>query len=210
MLLSQQTVEREAILALWEITESVDDLLDLLDLDPFIIEQVFSFTSEKRQLEYLAVRAMLKTVLGEKKVIAYELNGKPYLCDHSYQISITHTGKYVAILLHPTCRLGVDVERMSDKLVRVQSKFLSEQERHSVDSVSPKIHLALLWSAKETLYKMMQQTEVDFIKHLAIKPFQPYQKGVMEATECRTAAAETFELSYQIFPEFVLVWALKD
>ncbi len=209
MLLSKKTVEENATLALWEITESIDELLDILNLDPFIIQEISLFTSEKRKLEYLAARVLLQDILDEKKVIAYTKNGKPYLVDHSHQISITHTGKYVAIILHPTYRVGIDVEKISDKVVRVQSKFLSEAERSEIDATSAKTHLALLWSAKEALYKILEQEEVEYTKHLIIKPFKPYLMGTMEAQEMRTAAAETFQLTYHVFPEFVLVWTVK-
>ena len=209
MLLSKKTVEENATLALWEITETIDELLEILNLDPFIIQEISLFTSDKRKLEYLTARVLLQEILGEKKVIAYTKQGKPYLVDHSYQISITHTGKQVAILLHPTYRVGIDVEKISDKVVRVQSKFLSETEREAIDSSLAKTHLALLWSAKEALYKILGQEEVEYTKHLTIKPFKPYLMGTMEAQETRTPAAETFQLTYHVFPEFVLVWTVK-
>lgn len=210
MLLSKQTVEENATLGLWEITETVDELLEILNFDPFIIQDISLFASEKRKLEYLAARVLLQEVLGEKKTITYTKNGKPYLVDKSHQISITHTGKYVAIILHPTYRVGIDVEKISDKVVRVQSKFLSEAERSAVDMTTTKTHLALLWSAKEALYKILEQEEVAYTKHLTIKPFKPYLMGTMEAQETRTPAAETFQLTYHVFPEFVLVWTVKE
>ena len=60
MLLSKKTVEENATLALWEITETIDELLDLLHLDPFIIQEISLFTSDKRKLEYLAARVLLQ------------------------------------------------------------------------------------------------------------------------------------------------------
>ncbi len=209
MLLEKQQVENGAILAIWEISETVDELLDLLDLDPFVIAEVSQFTGEKRKLEYLAVRAMLNQVLGEKKSIAYEPNGKPFLTDKSYEISITHTGHYAAIILHPTCRLGIDIERIADRVIRVKHKFLSEEELSFVDEKLAKTQLALMWSAKEALYKIVQQTEVDFITDLTIAPFKPYLEGAMQAYESKTEAKEKFTLNYRVYPEFVLVWTVK-
>ncbi len=209
MLIEKETVEQGAILALWKITETVDELLDALDLDPFVIAEIAQFTSEKRKLEYLAVRVMLREVLGEKKTIVYDPNGSPRLQDGSYNISVTHTGSYAAIILHPTLRLGIDIERISDRVVRVQSKFLSKRELESIDQPTAKTHLALLWSAKEALYKIVQQAEVDFTRHFSVAPFVPRLSGSMLAHETRTAAAEQFELSYRVYPEFVLVWIVK-
>lgn len=209
MLLEKNTVEQGAVLAIWKMTETVDELLEMLDLDPFVIAEVAQFTSEKRKREYLAVRVMLNEVLGTKKTIVYAPNGKPCLADNSYQISVTHTGQFAAIILHPTLRLGIDIERVSDRVVRVQHKFLSPRELAFVDTATAKTHLALMWSAKEALYKIVQQTEVDFTKHFAIAPFTPYLSGTMSAQETKTAAAERFELSYCVRPEFVLVWTVK-
>lgn len=209
MLLEKNTVEQGATLAIWKITETVDELLEMLDLDPFVIAEIAQFTSEKRKLEYLAVRVMLNEVLGTKKSIVYEPNGKPCIADGSYQISITHTGQYAAIILHPTLRLGIDIERIAERVVRVQGKFLSARELAFVDAATAKTHLALMWSAKEALYKIVQQTEIDFTQHFSIAPFTPYLSGTMSAQETKTAAAERFELSYRVFPEFVLVWTVK-
>ncbi len=209
MLLEKTTVEHGATLALWKIEETSDELLEKLDLDPFVIAEIAPFTSEKRRREYLAVRVMLNEVLGTKKSIVYEPNGRPRLADNSYQISITHTGQYAAIILHPTLRLGIDIERVSERVVRVQHKFLSPRELNFIDTATAKTHLTLLWSAKEALYKIVQQTEVDFVKNFAIAPFTPYLSGTMSAQETKTAAAERFELSYCVRPDFVLVWVVK-
>ena len=209
MLLKKEIVEHDAILAIWEITETVDELFDLLDLDPFVIAETAQFTAEKRRLEYLAVRVMLNQVLGEKKTIAYEPTGKPYITDRSYEISITHTGRYAAIILHPTRRLGIDIERIAERVMRVQSKFLSGDELAYVNQAAAKTQLALMWSAKEALYKIVQQVEIDFTTDFHIDPFKPYLEGIMHAQETKTPAAEQFDMSYRVYPEFVLVWTVK-
>lgn len=209
MLLEKNITENGTIIAIWKIEETVDELLNALELDPFVIAEISQFTNEKRKLEYLAVRVLLNEVLGEKKSIAYETNGKPYISDHSWQISVTHTGSYAAIVLHKTARLGIDIERIADRVVRVKHKFLSADELAFVDEKAAKTQLALMWSAKEALYKIMQQTEVDFIENMIIDPFKPYLEGTMHAHETKTTNAETFTLDYRVFPEFVLVWVVK-
>jgi phosphopantetheinyl transferase len=209
MLIEKLEFENGLTIALWEMTESVDELLERLELDPFIMEKVFSFSSEKRRLEYLAVRVMLNEVCGSKKTIAYLPSGMPYLSDNSAQISITHTGKYAAIILHPISPVGIDIERITDKVARVRTKFLSEEELSFIDMRTEKTHLAIMWAAKETLYKIIGVETVNFINDLHLEPFQPYMEGEINATESCTKNRASYSLSYKVYPQFVMVWVKK-
>lgn len=209
MLIEQTPYENGITIALWHITESSDELLERLDLDPFVMEQVYRFSSEKRRREYLAVRVMLSEICGSPQTIEYLPSGMPYLADHSQQISITHTGEYAAVILHPCHPVGIDIERVSDKVARVKHKFLNKSELAFVDSRSEKTHLALMWSAKEALYKVMGQESVDFINDIIINPFQPYLEGTMTAQESCTAAHARYTIEYRVYPEFVMAWVKK-
>ncbi len=209
MLIEHTTYENGVTIGLWHITESTDELLERLDLDPFVMEQVYQFGSGKRRREFLAVRVMLNEICGSPQTIKYLPSGMPYLADHSQQISITHTGEYAAVILHPCNPVGIDIERVSDKVVRVRHKFLSESELSFVDSRSEKTHLALIWSAKEALYKVMGRESVDFVNDLVIYPFQPYLEGTMTAQENCTEARARYTLDYRVYPEFVIVWVKK-
>ncbi len=209
MVILNEIVTDNAILALWEITETKEELLDLLDNDPIISAQIKQFGSKKRQLEFLATRALLNSVLGETKTIAYEANGKPYLTDRSYSISITHTGNYAAILLHPTAAVGIDIEKISEKVERVKTRFLSEMEQSYVDVRTEKTQLTLMWAAKEALYKIIGKEKVDFVADLHIDVFHPYLEGTMEARETCSKQPTDYIIHYRVFPEFVLVWIVK-
>ena len=206
MIIEQINTENGGKIALWHITESRDELLEMLNLDPFIMEQAFTFSSQKRQLEYLAVRAMYKTVTGKMPSIGYRENRVPFLEDGSGEISITHTGAYAAIYLHPTLKVGIDIERIGDKVMRVKNRFLSDDELSSIDARNEKTHLTILWAAKEALYKVMQQETVDFKEHLHINSFTPYLDGTLDAWESKSKNEKAYKIDYKVYPEFVLTW----
>lgn len=209
MILYKEQVEQGAIIAMWKIEESVEEFLTLLHHDAAIIKQVNHFGNEKRKLEFLATRVLLNTVLNQDKVIAYYKSGDPYLVDHSYYISIAHTGPYVAIILHPTCLVGIDVERIADKAIRVKHKFLSEKELSFVSELNQRVDITLLWAVKEALYKVLKCEVVDFITDLHIMPFEIYTSGVINAQETRTEEKRNYSLSYRIEPEYVCVWTIQ-
>ena len=79
--------------AVWKMEESLDALLLLLPgaRRAFCEQELNRFVSERRKMEWLSVRVLLYSMLQEDKEIGYSLEGKPYLTDHSFFISISHT-----------------------------------------------------------------------------------------------------------------------
>ena len=61
-MLLEKIENKDYTIILWTIEESKDELLEILNFNPDIIEQISAFNSEKRTLEYLAVRCALKEV----------------------------------------------------------------------------------------------------------------------------------------------------
>ncbi|MDR0830471.1 MAG: 4'-phosphopantetheinyl transferase superfamily protein [Prevotellaceae bacterium] len=210
MLLSKEKLENGAIIALWKIEESVEELLEILHHDNDLLLQIAQFGSEKRKLEYLAVRVLLNAVLNAEKTIEYHPSGAPFLTDKSFNISIAHTGIYVTLILHPKKKVGIDIEKISDKAVRVQHKFLSQKEIDFVENSTEKTHLTLLWCAKEALYKIIDVEIIDFVADLQVSPFQPYIAGTIEAQEFCTQHQREYTLSYKIEPEYCIVWTVEQ
>ena len=191
----------------WKVEETIDQLRSMF-VDFSLYEQGFQkFKSEKRQLECLAVRVLLKELLGEEKVIDYLPSGKPLLKDRSAYISFSHTCGYVAIAVHPTKEVGIDIEQYGNRVSKLASRFVREDESVSVEAGDEIYALLLHWSAKETMFKLMNQSDVDFLEHLHILPFVPSESGEMEAVEYRTDLHQTFQISYYTHPDYVLTFA---
>ena len=132
-------------------------------------------------------------------LISYKENRVPYLEGNNGQISITHTGAYAAIYLHPTLKVGIDIERIGEKVVRVKNRFLSDQELASIDERNEKTHLTILWAAKEALYKGMQHETVDFRHYLPIDPFTPYLPDTLIANNTKLSEHKISQISYNTF-----------
>ena len=209
MILEKRSLDHGGLLAIWHITEDTDTLMGMLDHDPLLSKTVFSFQSEKRRLEYLAVRVLLKELLGKTVEVVYDEHNRPSLADKSYNLSITHTGEWAAVLLHPTKQVGIDVERIAEKVVRVKHKFLSENELSFVKEEVEKTHLALMWSVKESMYKALGQVIVNYPVDFEIKPFEPFLKGEINAVAHQKSGDKEYNLNYEVFAQFVLVYTLK-
>ena len=67
--------EESSTIAIWKVEESVDELRALLSNFSFYEEGYARISSDKRKLEWLAVRVLLKELCGEEKEIAYHPSG---------------------------------------------------------------------------------------------------------------------------------------
>ena len=205
MLIEKHTYDNGLSVALWDIAETEEQLMSLLGNDDVVAEELIPFTSTKRRLEYLASRCALNELVGSEQHVCYHHNGAPYLANNSLNISISHTGHYALVATHPTDKVGIDIERIGDKVGRVRHKFLSREELEAVDARSEKIHLTILWAAKEAIYKVMGVETVEFTEQIRIEPFTPYMEGEIVAHETASAEKKTYKLQYKVYPEFVIV-----
>lgn len=203
-MLLEKIENQDYTIILWAITENKDELLEILNFYPDIIEQISSFNSEKRILEYLSVRCALKEVLPDA-IITYNEYGKPFIKDSEYNISISHTGTFATIILSKTKNVGIDIERITERVSRVKYKFLSEGELSNIDEKSERTHLALNWAAKEAIYKISNIPQLSFFD-ITIEKFQPYLNGEFTA---KVKTNEELNLQYKVYRDFVLVWTIK-
>ena len=194
----------------WKVDETVEQLRSMFHQFSIYEEAFARFSSEKRKQEWLAVRVLLKELCGEEKKIAYLPSGKPYLEDGSMHVSFSHTYGYVAVALHPSVEVGIDIEQYGTRVQRVSSRFIREDERVSVEAGDEVYALLLHWSAKETMFKLMEDEAVDFINHLRILPFEPQKSGTFEAYEKRSGQDRKFLIHYDTHPDYVLTFACLD
>lgn len=189
---------------IWKIEESSDELLKLLENKQPYYSFVTDTMTEARKREWLASRVLVKRLLGFEPDISYTDAGAPFLVGLSKRISISHTKGFAAVILSDNPAAGIDIEYMSDRVKKIRTRFMSASEDSQIDEYYETEHLLVYWSAKETLFKMIGQSDVDFKEHLQIHLFQYSNEGVFLATERRTKKNESFKIHFFVTQEFVL------
>jgi len=117
--------------------------------------------------QFLSIRKLLKMEDTNLK-INYDLNGKPYL-NNNMGISISHSNEFVALGLSNEINFGIDVQYKTEKIYKIQSKFLSEKEKKNIGNNAGINSLIRIWSAKESIYKSLGIKGVSFSKELEIE-----------------------------------------
>lgn len=208
MLIRREHTEGGGLLGIWKMDESCQTLLQLLPEHrrSEAVEYLKTIRSERRVIEWLCTRVLLYRLLNKEKTILNNPEGKPYLEDESCHISISHTKDYAAVYLHKTRPVGVDIEIRSERVNKVSHKFIGDDEY--IDPSQKTVHQLLHWSAKESLFKLMEENEIHFRHHLHIRPFTPAFGGVITATETKTERNRSFKINYEVHPEYVLTWVI--
>jgi Phosphopantetheinyl transferase len=191
-------------LLVWDLTESIDELSK--QLTSFNEIEFDKIVSEKRKREFLGVQVAMKELLGKEVQISHDVDGKPFLSDDSYQISISHSKNWIAVMAHPTSSIGVDVECPNDKIQKIYTRFLSNVEQKDLSNGKNINQLLLAWSVKEALYKIIGKEAVDFANQLRIFHFEPKLSGEIMAQH--TPTKKLYQLRYIQNSAYTLVYCV--
>jgi phosphopantetheinyl transferase len=164
--------------------------------------------AENRKCEWLAVRVLLKDLLKEEKKILYHPSGKPYLSDNSYHISISHTKGYAAVILNKKKEVAIDIEKIAPRIENIRSRFVNEKEEKALSKENERIHLLLYWSAKESIFKILDNENIDFKSQLHTCPFDPVvnEWADFKAYETRTGKQNEYTVQYFVHEDYVLTY----
>lgn len=201
---------KEGGIAVWRIEETPDELYALLRTRRYD-EVLATIHHETRRAEWLAVRVLLAQVLGDDKHIVYRDTGAPYLVDGSYHISISHTKEYAVLAYHRNGPVGVDIEHVAERVMRVAHRYTRPEEYDYIEQAAEcdrLMYYILNWSAKETLYKYVGDTRAaDFKNTFFLQPYvlNPSQ-GEMEGRVFLDSSVCEVRVFYFIYSDVVCTY----
>jgi hypothetical protein len=137
-------------LGVWRVEESEEKLKEIVGGTFF--PGLSRISHHRRRLEWLAARSLLKE-FGYQGLVKYHPSRRPFLANSRSHISISHSFPFVAVILSSDFLVGIDIEYYNRPFMSVTHKYLSEREKKWIDVNDNKM-LALVWSAKEAIYKL--------------------------------------------------------
>ena len=206
----KKKLDNDAEIGVWQITETEEELKELSSTPTDEMEEISFIRSESLRKQRLAVRALLNTMFDDKVYLSHHDNGKPYIENNPINISITHTAKYVAVILHEEENVGIDIESLDRDFSVGEKKALSEDEIEDLEDDKRNEQLAIYWCAKEAIFKLLSRYNVDFAEQIEVERFRPRGEGELEATFTYKDEEEEFDLEYITFDRHVLVWVVGE
>lgn len=160
--------DENAVILYWKYGEEDNFNVDEL-IEPENLERAKDY-HPKKLIEHLMVRQMLKMLLPEHKIM-YKTIGEPYLWPNTAQISITHSFPFASLAVSKN-RVGIDLEKVNSKILRIKHKFLHESEHLWTQDKENEVELlTIIWVIKESLYKVHPSKYWSLKDHYQIDPF---------------------------------------
>ncbi|MGV3766304.1 MAG: 4'-phosphopantetheinyl transferase family protein [Chitinophagaceae bacterium] len=209
--------QQETKLAVWEIAE-----------EEAFFQQKASVQREiahpQKRLQHLAGRYLLKELFPDFPAheIAVAPTRRPFLPGDPFHFSISHCANLAAVVVSRDKRVGVDVEKITEKTVKLKGKFLDTDALMHFDewvkkaAALPLFHgdpealcATLVWSAKEAMFKWYGLGNVDFRKQMVIKTIV-FQSGNQVEFEAVFMLPEPVPLTLNglVFEQEVVVWVI--
>lgn len=181
-----------------------------------------------RQRERQAVEQLLRAVTGDPSAsVGHEASGKPFVqlagqlqevpsvhpqevSVHPHEepahphevsalphISISHTKGYAALILSDAEEVGIDIEYLSDRVERIAPRFIRYDEHAETT-----LQKLLLWSAKETVYKLFSEDALGFFDMRLLT----FADGLMRVENIKRKII--VDVCYETTDDYVLTYAV--
>lgn len=204
-----EAVHENCIWGIWEIKETTGVLSELLIDNSYDINHLQHITNEGKKTESLAVRVLAQYLLGHwnlaYKGIEKDSADKPHLADYSFSISLSHTARYAGAIIHRTQKVGIDIEQIRAKLIKVAPKFLSAGEAASAGDDQEK--LCIYWCSKEVLYKKYGKKNLSLKDQIYIYPFDKQRQTTIYGEIIQAGYREPATIIYMKLFDYILAYS---
>ena len=196
-------------IAIWEISESNQTLLAMLQLSKSEIENIEKL-SPARKRQWLGSRVLLRTLLQTDQYIEINIDEhqKPFVKNSKYEISISHSGDMAAVIVYENKKVGVDIEKITDRISKIKKRFLSEGELSFISEKDELVQLYVCWGVKETLFKLYGKGALPFIGGIKIDKFDYESATSVSAHIDIPSFQESYQISFLKHNEYILTWAI--
>ena len=205
MPLFKTITQAEGLIGVWQLSESLNELLPHFSDQELEDLTYLQYTHEKRKIEWLATRSLIKLLIGADFTISYAESGKPILNHARYKnISISHSRYFAAVYIHEKLQVGLDIEDSTRNYNTIEKRYLSDEEL--IQTRRDPMLQCLYWCAKEAIFKLVTDHDIEFRNQIHISPFNPEIEDRFQVKFKSEKADSIHELQFQVFDGHCLVW----
>ena len=194
--------------AFWKITETAETLMQMYNPGPAEQDLIAGMPGQ-RQLHYLGSRYLVKSFYPEHNIVKDE-TGKPHLEGSSVHFSWSHSGDYAAAIFSETGPVGIDIESVSPRILKIENKFCNKTDKQHIHRTRHAESLLIIWGAKESMFKWYGKKEVDFRQHMTVEAFDMGEEGRFMARFHKPDQHAEFVMQYLISDGHAAVWTVEE
>ena len=122
-LLIEQHIDNAAKIGVWRIEEPELFFTAQTGLDPAI-------QHPRKRIQHLAARFLLNQLEPSISLQAIRSapSGKPLTESEDFHFSLSHCGNYTAAIVSSSQKVGIDIEQIQTRILKLRQKFLMPEE----------------------------------------------------------------------------------
>ena len=211
-LIYHKQLPHQSQLGVWRVEETIEDLRSRLILDDEELAFYRQLNKGKRNLHWLSSRVLIRNLLQTNHFIEVrdDEHGKPRLVNFPYELTITHSEKFAAAMISKH-RVGVDIEQIRPKIRRIAHKFATKAEQAMLSSNEEHAirQLFVIWTGKETLYKLYGKRELNFREHMSFEPFQLGSPGSAMGYIHKGDFHKAYQVTFEELDGYMLAYTIE-
>jgi len=187
-------------------TLSINELKQKIQLTKPEKEKLELLKSKKRKKEWLGIRFAVQKKYGNTIHIKYR--GKKPFIDNKKHFSISHSGNLLALFSSNKYCIGIDIEKISNKLESFSHKFIHDKEKIFLTKDNYLLTTHLIWCAKEAIYKSYGLGGLVFNKEMIVSNIN-YKKNTAQGILIKNKITENYSIHFKKLDSYLLVFVIK-
>jgi phosphopantetheinyl transferase len=131
-------------------------------------------------------------------------HGKSQSMNGSGFVSLTHTAGYAAAIYHRNTPVGIDMDHIREKILRIGFRFLDSSELDFLEK--DPLHYTIAWSAKESIFKCQGKKGVSFRENILLEPFDPKATTIKGKIRGTDFADHHYQINVRVIDQTVLTY----
>lgn len=119
-------------------------------------------------------------------------------------VSLTHTSGYAAAIYHRNTPVGIDMDHIREKILRIGFRFLDPLELDFLEK--DPLHYTIAWSAKESIFKCQGKKGVSFRENILLEPFDSNATSIRGEIRGTDFADHHYAINVRVIDQTVLTY----
>jgi phosphopantetheinyl transferase len=165
--------------------------------------------SDKR-IEWKGARVAIKSALDCISLpypgFFKDEHGKSHPMDGYGFVSLTHTKGIAAAIFHKDMPVGIDLDFVREKVVRLGPKFLDPSEIEFLNN--DPVLFTIAWSAKESIFKCQGKRGISLRRNILLEPFNLEDKVIQGKVHQSEFSDHFYNVRVEMEQDIVLTYTV--
>lgn len=188
--------------------EEVDRSCNFLSFREKLSCAVISHPEKRREWKgaRIAIKSALDCIQLPYPGFYKDEHGKSHPMDEYGYVSLTHSHGLAAAIFHKEMPVGIDLDFVREKVVKLGPKFLNPSEILFLKD-DPLLY-TIAWSSKETIYKCQGRKGISLKQNILLQPFVKDQKVIKGKIYGTDFADHHYSVQVEVDKEIILTYSI--